>query len=226
MGDALAMLTRVSGIRLCHEIELILQEPEAAAIMRDLQDLGALARIHPAFRVDPALDERLHMNPAAMPRWTEIPADAPALRWSMLLADVGESDAAAICQRLDLTQAVTRAVVGSAKLVANESALSDAAARPSAIARILDGAPEVSLLAAWIIFARNPLARRNIEDYASEWRHKRQSISGEDLKRMGIPPGPRYKYLLVALRSAWIDGDISVPEEEAKFLEELLAKGK
>lgn len=224
MAGALPMLARVSGIRLCREIELILQEPKAARILRDLQDLGALAGIHPAFRVDPTLDGRLRMKPNKKPRWTEIPAYDPALRWCLLLADVGESDARAISQRLDLTQALTRAVVASAKLVANASAIGDAAARPSEIARLLDGAPEVSLLAAWTAFARNPLSRQNIEDYASGWRHKRQRTSGEDLKRMGIPPGPRYKYLLDSLRSAWIDGEISGPEEEALLLEKLLAK--
>ena len=222
MGDALPMLARVSGIRLSHEIELILQEPTAAAVMRDLQDLAALERIHPAFGVSDRLEQRLRMKPNGMPRWTEIPAHDPALRWSLLLADVGESDAAAICGRLDLTRALTRAVVASAKLVANASALSEAAARPSEIARLLDGAPEVALLAAWSALAQSPRAQQNIDDYAKFWRHLRPRATGNDLKRMGVPPGPRYKYLLDMLRSAWIDGDIGTLEEEALFLEELL----
>ena len=224
LKGALPMLERVSGIRLYHEIELILQEPTAAAIMLDLQDLGALARIQPAFRVSPSLDERLRMKLDTMPRWTKIPADDSALRWCLLLATVGESDAAAICQRLDLTQAQTRAVVASAKLASHASALSDAAARPSEIARLLDGAPEISLLAARSTLSRHPEAQQNIDDYARRWRHLRPCTTGEDLKRMGIAPGPRYKYLLGALRSAWIDGDICAPEEEALYLEELLTE--
>ncbi|MYD08808.1 MAG: CCA tRNA nucleotidyltransferase [Chloroflexi bacterium] len=224
MKDALPALERVSGIRLSHEIELILQETTAVAVMLDLQDLGALARIHPAFRINSELDERLRMKPDTLPRWTAIPADDPSLNWSLLLADVGESDVGAICGRLDLTQALTRAVVASAELVANASALADAAARPSEIARLLDGAPEVSLLAAWTILSQRIKARQNIDNYVKLWRQLRPVATGNDLKRMGIPPGPRYKVLLDALRSAWIDGDISTQEEEALFLQELLAK--
>ena len=224
MKDALPKLERLSGTRLYHEIELILQEPAAAAIMRDLQDLGALARIHPAFRVSGRLEQRLRMKPDTSPLWTKIPVDDPALRWSLLLAAVGESDAAAVCKRLDLTQALTRAVVASTKLVSQASALSDAAARPSEISRLLDGAPEIALLAAWSTLSRHPEAKQNIDDYAMRWRRLRPCATGEDLKRMGIAPGPRYKYLLDALRSAWIDGNISAPEEEALYLEELLAE--
>ena len=68
------------------------------------------------------------------------------------------------------------------------------------------------------------MARQNIDDYAMIWRHRRPGLSGDDLKRMGIPPGPRYKFLLDALRSACIDGDIKTPDQEALYLKELLAQ--
>lgn len=220
---ALPLLGSITGIRLSHEIELILQEAEAAKVIQDLQDLGALERIHPAFRVSRKLEQRLNLQPDGMPRWAEVAAADPALRWSLLLVDVGASAAADICERLDLTQALTRSVSASAKLVTKASALGDAGARPSEIAQLLESAPEVSLVAAWIALSRSPAARQNIDDYAMIWRHQRPRINGNDLKRMGIPPGPRYKYVLEALRSAWIDGDIKTPEEEALYLKTLLA---
>lgn len=223
MQDALPMLGRITGIRLSHEIDLILQEAEAAKVIQDLQDLGALKRIHPAFRVSRDLEQRLKLLPDGLPRWAETAGDDLALRWNLLLADVGASAAAAACRRLDLTGALTRSVDASAKLLANASPLSDARARPSEIARLLDGAPEVSLLTAWIALSHCAKARENIANYALIWRHLRPGVAGNDLKRMGIPPGPRYKVLLDALRSAWIDGDIGTPEEEARFLKALLA---
>lgn len=224
MQDALPMLGRVTGVRLRNEIELILQEPTAAEVFQRLQKLGVLQSIHPAFRVSSGLDQRLNMPPEVAPRWAEITADALPLRWNLLLADSGESDARAICRRLDLTRAISYSVVKSAKLVAEASALGDAKARPSEIARLLDGVPEVSLLAAWITLSHSPDAQRRIDNYADLWRHQRPSISGDDLKDMGIPPGPRYKHLLDSLRRAWIDGEIGTQEEEAEFLKELLSK--
>ncbi|MCE2470483.1 MAG: CCA tRNA nucleotidyltransferase, partial [Anaerolineae bacterium] len=217
---ALPMLGRITGARVRNEMALILREPKAAEVLRNLQALGAPKNIHPAFRVDDRLAQRLNMQPQTMPRWAEITVDDLALRWNLLLAEVGPNAALAICQRLDLTQRVSRSVVATAKLVAAASVLSDASARPSEIARLLDGKPEVSLLAAWITLS--PAAQKNIDDYTKRWRHLRPSISGEDLKRMGLPPGPRYKTLLETLRSAWIDGDISTLEEESAYLKELI----
>lgn len=224
MQEALPLLGRVTGARIRNEIELILQEPEAADMLQRLQALGALESIHPAFCVNPRLPQRLGMPPDGTPHWAESAAADLPLRWCLVLADVRESDAAAICQRLDLPQALTRSVGASAKLVANASALGDAGARPSKIARLLERAPDVSLLAAWICLAHCSEAQHNIDSYANHWRHRRPAVTGDDLKRMGIPPGPRYKYLLEALRWAWIDGDIGTLEEEALFLKELLAK--
>ncbi len=217
---ALPMLGRITGARVRNELELILCEPKAAEVLSYLQELGALKNIHTAFRVSSKLEQRLNIPPEAMPRWANKAADDLALPWNLLLADVGPHAALAICQRLDMRQGVTRSVVATAKLVAKVSALGDAGARPSEITRLLDGKPEVSLLAAWITLS--PAAQKNIDDYAKRWRHQRPSISGEDLKRMGLPPGPRYKVLLDALRSAWIDGDISTLEEESAYLKELL----
>jgi len=220
--DALPMLGRITGARLRNEMELILREPKAAEVLLNLQALGAAERIHPAFRVTSLLAQRLKVQPDGIPHWAQIAAADLALRWNLLLADLGPTAALAICQRFDMTQRITRSVVATAKLLAAATALSDAGARPSEITRLLDGKPEVSLLAAWITLAQQPVAQNNIDAYAKRWRHLRPSIGGEDLKRLGLPPGPRYKVLLEALRSAWIDGDISTLEEESAYMKELL----
>ncbi len=222
LNDALPMLGRITGARVRNEMELILREPKAAAVLRHLQELGAAESMHPAFRVSARLEQRLKIQPETMPRWAQTTADDLALPWNLLLAEVGPDAALAICQRFDMTQRVTRSVVATAKVVAAATGLSDASARPSEIARLLDGKPEVSLLAAWISLAQQPAAQNNVDAYAKRWRHLRPSISGEDLKRLGLPPGPRYKTLLDELRSAWINGDISTLEEESAYLKELL----
>ena len=224
MQGALPMLARITGIRLCNEIELILQEDGAADVILRAQDLGVLKSIHPAFQVSSRLEQRLTLRSDIVPRWAKTAIDDLALRWSLLLADIGESDAQAICRRLDLSTALTRSVAGSARLVAEASKLSASSARPSEITRLLDGALEVSLLAAWIVLSHKPAAQQSIDSYCEIWRRLRPGISGDDLKDMGIPPGPRYKHLLGSIRSAWIDGDINSPDEEADFLQALLAE--
>ena len=47
-----------------------------------------------------------------------------------------------------------------------------------------------------------------------DWRWVRPASTGDDLRKMGIPPGPAYATLLTQLRHAWLDHEISSLEEE------------
>ena len=95
---------------------------------------------------------------------------------------------------------------------------------PSQTASLLDNLPEPALRAAWFLLANSRAAQNKLHNYMTKWRHQRATISGVDLARMGIPPGPCYKQILDALRSAWIDGTVNSPEEERARLSELLAQ--
>jgi tRNA nucleotidyltransferase (CCA-adding enzyme) len=43
-------------------------------------------------------------------------------------------------------------------------------------------------------------------------------LSGDDLKKLGIPPGPRYKKILAELLDAKLDGLVRNREEETAFV--------
>ena len=45
-----------------------------------------------------------------------------------------------------------------------------------------------------------------------------------DLKKRGIPPGPKYTEILRCLRAAWLDGEVKSEEEEKTLLNNLLEK--
>ena len=46
--------------------------------------------------------------------------------------------------------------------------------------------------------------------------------SGETLKQMLLTPGPTYQKILIALRAAWLDGEVKTKEEEITLLKKLL----
>ncbi|HLW68474.1 MAG TPA: hypothetical protein VKS79_24360, partial [Gemmataceae bacterium] len=46
-------------------------------------------------------------------------------------------------------------------------------------------------------------------------------ITGDDLKQLGIPPGPQYKRLLDAVREAQLDGTISTKEQALELVQKL-----
>ena len=41
-----------------------------------------------------------------------------------------------------------------------------------------------------------------------KWRHVKPKITGNDLKKFGIEPGPKYQIILRKLRNAWLDGEV------------------
>jgi poly(A) polymerase len=50
-------------------------------------------------------------------------------------------------------------------------------------------------------------------------------ITGHDLQRLGIPPGPLYKRLLDTVRDAQLDGTVRTPQEALELVKRLLKEG-
>lgn len=222
MRAALPFLARVSGQRLRNEIDLILREAGGGQIMLALQELGALARIQPAFRVSQNLPALLSRCEDFKPPWQSAPIEAQSRRWHVLLAAVDEADIAGLCDRLALTKAQTRSIVASAKLHSRLDALSAPDLRPSQVARMLDGLPDLALQVGWLLAQEHSRAQERIAAYASDWRWRKPAISGADLVAMGLPPGPRYRQILERLRFARIDGEVHSREDEIARLHALL----
>lgn len=61
-----------------------------------------------------------------------------------------------------------------------------------------------------------------LNKYLSEWWGIKPKTTGHDLKKRGIPPGPKYNEILRRLRAAWLDGEVKTEEEEKKLLDTIL----
>ncbi|MCY4062256.1 MAG: hypothetical protein OXG53_07805 [Chloroflexi bacterium] len=225
MRAALPYLGQVTGQRLRNEIDLILREPLAGEMLLRLQELGALASIHPAFRISPQLPDLIARCESLEPPWSTESVDGHTLRWMMLMSSIGSAEARDLCERLALTNRLKGAITASTRLREGIRLLEDPDIRPSRVAQNLDVFPEAALLVGWLLAAETPTVQELIAKYASDWRQRRPTISGEDLKAMGLAPGPRYRQLLDRLRFAWIDGEVGSAQEEAALLRQLLDEG-
>jgi len=225
MRAALPYLGRITGQRLSKEIDLILREPLAGDIMLQLQDFDALVNIHPAFRISPRLPELLARCQKLKPPWSSEAVEGQTLRWIALMTGIGSTEVRDLCERLALTNKLTQLITASASLSEQIHLLEDPDIRPSQVAQILDEYPDVALQSVWLLSLEKPAALEKIAAYASDWRDRRPTISGNDLKAMGIAPGPRYRQILDRLRFAWIDDDVRSVEDETAFLQKLLDAG-
>ena len=68
--------------------------------------------------------------------------------------------------------------------------------------------------------AKTDRAKKNISLYLTSLRSITVQLTGDDLKAMGIPPGPRYRRILADLHDAKLDGLVKDREEELAFARE------
>lgn len=225
IGHALPLLDKVSGDRIKHEIELILDEPEPERIFCRLDDLGVLRALHPALTCDAwtvaafrAL--RSALNPPLWPQLGE--GFDPELPYFALLTFRLPSEAVrALCVRLHVRRH-TAEMVDTVQMLRPYLPDLPGARRPSALDALLTPASDEVLVTLWAA-ASTASAREAIVTYACRLRYIRPITNGAALRQRGLRPGPLYRTILTALRAAWLDGEVTSAEQEQALLEHLLA---
>ncbi len=66
--------------------------------------------------------------------------------------------------------------------------------------------------------AKREKAKKYISHYLTHLRNVKVMLTGEDLKALGIPPGPRYKKLLAELLDAKLDNKVRNRDDELAFV--------
>jgi len=209
--EALKVLHSLSGERLRHELDLILDEPHSVKMILRIANLGVLGAIHPKipeFNAD--YEDFLEMDMRL-----DVAADRRVMSYMFWFIDLSEADVITLANRLDFTNELTLAVWAAAQLKRGMPHLIDL--RPSEWTYALEKLPLLSIYAVYLISRENSLL-----SYISIWRHVKPQTNGDDLKKLGLQPGPRFGEILTELRSAWLDGVLSNKTEEEELLRSLI----
>lgn len=215
MVEARSLLEKLSAERVRHELDLILDEEKAPAMLARLAELDLLTAIHPALPTSGF--ERLELINASPPT-LDLPPSKRTLAWLLWLAPVSPAQIRVLSRRLRLSASLTKLLLAAAALRADLPSLAGAA--PSAWAARLEDLPALAIYAVSISTAGE--AQPALQTYLTAWRHIKPHTTGHDLKRLGLPPGPQYQHILRRLRDAWLDGEITSKEEETALLQQLL----
>jgi tRNA nucleotidyltransferase (CCA-adding enzyme) len=224
LGAALELLERVSGDRIRHELDYILDEQEGPRMFDRLRSLGLMEAIHPdltwsgasrpaMFSVEPAGDDW-----GLGPEIAGVPFRR-ALAYILWLLPLPAERSRRIARRLQLRGSLAAVIADARRLWEDLPEL--AGQPPSTITFRLDEADPAAVYAVWQATEDEDLAEP-LARYARSWRHIKPGTDGHALDRRGLPPGPAYKHILTTLRRAWLDGEISSEEEEGEALERLL----
>jgi tRNA nucleotidyltransferase (CCA-adding enzyme) len=218
--SSLPMLERVTGDRIRHEIELALHEAAPVPVMARLAETGVMAQLHPdlAWTETAVLAYRRLPHLLEETEWaTLLAGESPIFvyfaLWLLPLAAPVRRD---VMRRLKVRQATRRDVNASARLVELLHEL-PADAPPSEVTKTLRPfAPRTLLTARAYIGDETVVAP--LTQYVHTWRHVKTILTGDDLRQMGLSPGPLYGRLLDDLLAARLDGTLKSEEDERTFL--------
>jgi len=206
----LPMLHTITSDRIRYELECVLLEAAPEKIFRRADELGLLRTWHPALEGDEWLSETC----TGLRQLNEEPP--PEAYLSLLTWRLSANQKEEFIAKLRLTRHQTRAIRGSGAILARRGVLNSSATAPSAVYRLLHGLTDDVLTAGRAALPH--LAQQNIKKFVEEWRHIAPELTGEDLKRLGVGPGPDIKGLLEELRNLRLDGKVSTRRQEEAYV--------
>lgn len=226
LAHALDLLSRVSGERITHELELIFQERHPEQALQQLDRLGILAAIHPGLMVDNWLVERLRMLQSGLPGTPWAGTKAASVHYLGLMTFwLAGDELAALVERLNL-RTWQRAILNQVYLLRRNAAQIAAAKSASTLYRLLAPASDEARLITWLGL-EDEAARAHLAHFQRDLRHVSPLIDGNYLKReYRLPPGPIYRVIIDALRDARLDGLINSLDEERALVDQILAREK
>jgi tRNA nucleotidyltransferase (CCA-adding enzyme) len=210
----------LSAQRIRHELDLILDEDQAAAMLRRLAALDLIRPIHAALPASPSILGRLEI--ARMPgAGDELAFQLRDSRWLLWLIELSAAQIRSIDHRLHFRRELLEAALAASAL--HRDSPKFVRWKPSRITDSLDKLPYPAIQAARQS-ATGARAKAVLQEYLTRWRSLRPLTTGKDLKGLGLAPGPAYRIILSDLRRSWLDGSITSAKEEHQKLETLLGR--
>ena len=212
IAHALPLLHKVSGDRIRHELDLILQEAEPERHLFRLAELSILSHIHPELPADPDLPRRLRA----------VRESTLALKWAAWLLLLTPSALNDVISHLRLSVRNAEIVQQAAHAYLGIGALTEEV-RMSELHEWLGQIDRDPLRLAIALCDREPL-QKQLEEYLRRRESLKLATTGYDLQALGLPPGPRYREILSQLQNAYLDGEVMNAEEERIMLGKILGK--
>lgn len=226
MTEARSLLKQLSGSRLRHEFDLILEERQPACIFARMEELDLLQNIHPAltWKESMAVPLQQVLENSINHHWNlpETYGHYPirkALAYLVWLLPLPESEIDPVVEKLRLPAAILNGLKTGKRLLSELDTLPmasvsqavehlESTSRPVLFTIYHSGIPEDG--------------KKMIDLYLSKWQYIDIITDGGILKSMGIPPGPIYSRVLTTLRAARLDGKINSDEEEQALLQQMV----
>jgi tRNA nucleotidyltransferase (CCA-adding enzyme) len=212
------MLDTISADRIRHELEHILEEERPELAVKRLGDLGVLARINPSLKGDGWIAEKFDKA-----RRLKQPTQLPSLYFCLLVYSLGQTGLEQFLARLNMPAKLSKATRDTLRLKAKLSRVDKAARKPSELYYLLQEYEPLAIQANRIA-TDSTITQRALQLFLTKLRHVRTYLDGEELKKLGISPGPQMGKVLEVLLKAKLDGQVRTRADERELVRSLLLK--
>ena len=206
-------LDTISGARLRHEFERVLQEGRAVSTLDMLHRLGALQSIHPSLALDPPTERALRLAEKLQH------TDKSSIYLSILSHEMNAPERASFNDRLHLTSRLAQVVDDTGTAQAGVRDDLSVAVEPSRsdIYLRLRGLDESAILGC-ALFAEGSREAQRLMLYLNDLRHIKPILNGNDLLVLGVPQGPLVGELLHDLLVARLDEQTETRQDEVNLI--------
>lgn len=221
MRREVATMDEVSGERLWHELELILEEECPEKVLSRADELGVLQKLHPSLRGNGWVRDRFEQARKA----SAGAKPSAALYLALLAYCLSQEESEDLLARLRIRGEIARVMHQTIKLKQVISALARPRLARSAIYHLVERYSPESILAT-ALASDSRLVQQRLELYLTELRRVKPALSGDDLQAMGISPGRKLGQVLRALHDARLDGKVQTREQEEDLARGLIAEAR
>lgn len=216
-----AIMDKVSGDRLRHELERMLGEDYPEKVFYRAERLGVLRHLHLALEGNGWLGEHFdRAREACSGSRPDVKLYLVLLAWRL------EDEALkSFIERMKFGGEAARVLKNIPALKRTLTSLTAPEMKPSDIYYVLEHHRAETMQAAALV-TDSLLVRERIVLYISTLRFVETSLNGDDLKKMGVAAGKKMGTLLKALKEAKLNGEVKTREAERKLIRKWLAKGK
>jgi len=217
------LFEKLSGSRLYDELILLFMEIEPIKALKRMSELDLLKFIHPDIKITKGLEEIFKAIEESISwfklQFFEEEINKPALCLMAILDTLKKEDRIKLLQRLlvqDNTRDEMLKGIEQSKRVLSEL---NGAIDNRKIYYILKPLGLQALLFT-MAKAKDERQKKAISLYLTRLRDLKPELTGDDLMKMGYPPGPGFKRILTSLLDERLEGRIKSREEEVKFVKE------
>ena len=222
------LFARLTGERMYNELVLMFSEGEPLKMLVSMKEFDLLKFIHPSLKTI-AITEQLFTRINETFTWFKLLyLELKVEKWFVyflgLLDRLKDSTVDEALERLSVPTRIRKRVRQSRALY--RETLYVLYKEPNILpSRVYDLLLPLEIESILLMMAKatQERAKKQISLYLTQLRTVKVLLTGDDLKKMGIPPGPRYKKILAELQDAKLDGLVKNHEEEIAFVKKRLA---